>query len=177
MKNCAQMKSLNILIIMLLLLITGKVSAQKGQDQLKSVFIYNFIKYVDWPGDYKNGDFVITTLGKSSTVAKLQEVAQRKRAGSQKIVVNVVNSVGEIPRTHILYIPKSRSNDLAAAKRKLGKQSTLIITENEGLAHQGACINFVYRDAQQQFELNKKAIENQGLQVSTNLVNLSIQVE
>src|SRR4028119_2478204 len=58
-----------------------------------SVFIYNFIKYIQWPSSAQSGDFVIGVLGSSGIIPELEKMASTKTVGSQKIVVRRFNSV------------------------------------------------------------------------------------
>jgi len=171
-------------IIYFIVLLTGlctffssiRVLAQPNP-KLQSVFIYNFIKYIEWPADYKSGDFIIGSLGDSPTTEELDKLAATRRAGTQKIVVQKYNSVGDIGRCHILFIPETKNVKMDDILDKVGGNSTLVITEKAGLIKDGASISFVYKDRKQEFELNKNNIQESGLKVSTNLLNLAIRVE
>ena len=55
--------------------------------------------------------------------------------------------------------------------------STLIITEKQGLVDKGAGINFIIKNNHQKFELNKKNVEKYKLKVSSNLEALAFSVK
>ncbi len=146
--------------------------------KIKVMFLYNFTKYIEWPQDYKQGDFVIGILGSGSENVKkeLEKLAATKKAGVQNIVIKTYNSIGDIEKCHMLFIPEGKSGMLDDAMAKCKKTSTLIVTEKDGLARGGSAINFVVKDNKQNFELNKANIEKYNLNVSSSLLSLASQV-
>ena len=53
----------------------------------------------------------------------------------------------------------------------------LLVTESEGLARKGACINFVIADDRLKLEINKKNIEQRDLGIATELLNLGTVIK
>lgn len=163
-----------------LVLLFFSLSSGKANDpnaKIKVIFIYNFTKYIEWPDNYKQGDFIIGVLGESDLIGELSNLAQTKSIGSQKCVVKSFASVKEITKCHMLYIPQEKSDLFKDVLKKASGMNTLIITEKEGLARQGAVINFVSVDNKQKFELNKTNAGKYGLKVSSNLSTLAIIVD
>lgn len=161
--------------LLLSLFIIG-VTVQPGLSQdykFHSIFIYNFTKYIEWPDNYKEGNFVIGVLGKSSVLENLNAMAAVKTVGSQKIEVKEYGSVAEIDKCHILFIPQNESGSLDQALSKFESASTLVITERPGLGKKGSGINFVIEGGKWRFELNAGAIEKAKLKVSGELTKLA----
>ncbi len=149
----------------------------KSQDyRIHSVFIYNFTKYIQWPSSDQNGDFVIGVLGNSPMVASLEKLAAERKIGTRSMVVKKFASVDQISKCHMLFIPDRSSNDLEAAISKISGQSTLIMTERNGLGTKGSGINFITVDGKQKFELNKAATDKAQLKVSNELTSLAIVI-
>jgi len=145
--------------------------------KMKAMFVYNFTKYIEWPQDYKAGNFVIGVLGDSPLLNELNRMAATKKVVNQTIEVKQYNSIDDIQKCHMLFVSKEQTGKIVQAKTKVTTFSTLIITEVEGLAKKGSGINFVIRDNKQRFELNKRTIEKHKLKVSSNLLALAIVVE
>lgn len=146
--------------------------------KIKSVYLYNFTKYVEWPKSYKEGNFVIGVLGsKASLVEELNKMASTKKAGNQRFEIKMLSSLTDVGNCHILFIPSENVQSLSDVVGKLKGKSTLIVTEKPGLAKQGAAINFVIQNNKQMFELNKTNAEKYNLFVSSNLSALAIVVE
>lgn len=164
-------------IIFGILIISVLPFMAKSQDyRIHSVFIYNFTKYIQWPSSAQSGDFVIGVLGNSPMVQSLEKLASERKIGNRSMVIKKFNSVDQVSQCHMLFIPESNSNDLEAALAKIGGQSTLIMTERQGLGSRGSGINFIVVDGKQKFELNKAATEKAQLKVSNELTSLAIVI-
>ncbi len=150
------------------------INSQSQTAKLQSVFIYNFIKYMEWPDNYQTGDFVIGVLGNSPIVSSLNSMAQHKKTfGNQPIKIKIFYSPSQIQKCHILFIPKKNSAKITQAVNKIGTNSTVIITEDENMLPKGATINFVIKNNRQRFELSRENAAKQRVKVSAYLVKLA----
>jgi hypothetical protein len=138
--------------------------------------MYNFTKYIEWPASQRSGDFVIGVLGSTTLTEELKTIAGKQKVGSQNIVVKVFATVDEIESCHILYIPPSKSSQLSLVINKTSGKNTLIITDKEGLAVQGAGINYVLDGDKLKYEVSKNNIEKRGVSVSSSLLALGIVI-
>lgn len=170
------LKRLLILLTIPWLLMAPSADQYDTNAKIKSIYIYNFTKYIEWPEDYKSGNFVIGILGESNLHDGLQAMATSKKVANQAFEIKRFNSVGEIDKCHMLIIPRKMGAELTSAKSKVTNYATLIITEEEGLALKGSGINFVVKENKQKFELNKSNIENHNLQISSSLLSLALVV-
>lgn len=153
----------------------GQIDVKQAEAHIKAVYIYNFSKYIEWPADYRDGDFVIGVVnGSSAMIAELTKMAASKTAGSHKFVVKNFKSAGEIDKCNILYIPESSNGQLTEVLKKIKGKSTLLVTESVGDAKKGAAINFVLKNSKQEFELNKGNAERSKLVVSSSLSTLAV---
>lgn len=163
-------------LLLLALLIFFNVAAFSQNYQLHSVYMYSFIKYVQWPSQDVEGDFLIGVVGESPILEHLEKMASTKKAGSRKIVIRKYNDVTEIEQTHMLFLAKELNNQLPALLKRAGNKHTLIITEEEGMGSEGSNINFVVRKGRLAFELNKSAMQRSSLKVSNELTRLAILI-
>lgn len=143
----------------------------------KAMFIYNFTKYFEWPQNYKDGNFIIGVLGNTPLLSELNKMASIKKVGNQPFEIKIFESSGAISNCHILIVAPDVTTPLSEIVAKIKKYSTLLITEKQGFAKQGAAINFVVQNNKPAFELNKANAEKQNLKVSANLLSLAILVE
>lgn len=168
--------------LIILLTIPWLLMAPSSPDQydtnakIKSIYIYNFTKYIEWPESYKSGDFVIGILGDSNLQQGLMTMAASKKVANQPFVIRHFEDPSEIEQCHMLVIPRKNGEYLEEAMDQVSDFATLIITEDDGLALQGSGINFVVQENKQKFELNKSNIENHDLQISSSLLSLALVV-
>lgn len=163
-------------LIFLVVIVSSSGSLKAQQYQYHKIYIYNFTKYIQWPSDKQSGDFIIGVYGKSPMITELTTMAATRSVGSQKIIVKEINNPSDAESCHVLFIPESKSGILSDVRTKLGGNSTLVITEREGLGKQGSAINFVIIDGKLKYELNKTTLEKAGLKVMPDLIKLAILV-
>jgi hypothetical protein len=163
------------LLIIAAIFMISNIGFAQNTAKIQSIFIYNFIKLIEWPSAYKSGTFNITVLGNDPIYNELVQLAKAKKAGNQTIKVAKVNNVGDIGNPHILYIPKSKSNTISAAKGNIGAKSTLLISDSKSGISDGADINFIIVDNKPKFEITTKAAVTKKLKISSSLLNLGIE--
>ncbi|HEY0029339.1 MAG TPA: YfiR family protein [Bacteroidia bacterium] len=155
----------------------GRCQAQETNYKAYSVYVYNFIKYIEWPENTKTGEFVIAVIGDSPVLAELKALAASKKANGQTIIIKQYATIAEVDKCQILYISSSKSSMLKGAIEKIKNMSALLIAEREGLAKKGAGINFVtLEDETLKFEVNKKVIEAHNLKIPKVLMSLGLIV-
>jgi hypothetical protein len=138
-----------------------------------SVYVYNFIKYIEWPSI--SSEFRIHILGGDTQLREIFETMAAPRfVEGNKIMVKQFNSINELSKCDVLFIPQSDSHLANRAIEKVKEWSTLVITEKNGLSERGSCINFVLIDNKLNFEINKTAIDQAGLKVSSQLLKMGI---
>lgn len=162
-----------VLLFGLFFILFQHLSAQN--EKFKALFMYNFTKYLEWPDDYRQGDFVIIVLGETALIDELKIIAEKKKVGFQPIVVKKIASTDQISKCHMIYVSKSKSDNIADVKAKLTTSSTVIIADNPGAISKGAGINYVVNGGKQLFEISKSNVEKQNIKVGADLLSLGIQ--
>lgn len=150
------------------------VSAQAKDDQVKTVFVFNFTRYIQWPSN--QSDITIGILGNDAELEKaFNDMASKKSTSTKKIVIKKFTSANEAGNCDIVYIPESNSAHFTQVKSQ-NLKNVLIITEKPGLGREGSGINFIQVDGKMRFEINKSEIERAGLKVSSQLLGLAVEV-
>ncbi|MFC1726317.1 YfiR family protein [candidate division KSB1 bacterium] len=166
-----------LLIIVFLIVPTVNISAQtKNPDNIKAAFIYNFSKYVSWPGTDNSETFNIGVIGENRLFPLLESIAEGKLANKKKILVKQFKNTEEIKDCHILLISQSENENLENILKRVGNKSTLTVGDTEKYAEKGVVINFVIMSEKIKIELNMEAAERAGLKISSQLQKLAIQV-
>lgn len=158
-----------------LLLLMGCFMASAQNEKVKAIFLYNFIKNVEWPQAGNQGELVIGVVGSNAMKAELESITS-SRAGSQSIKVKVFSSMDEVTNCQMVYVAPNKTSQIAQLSSKLGNQSTLIVSDGRGGINQGAGINFTIADDKLKFEISKQRIEQNGMKVSSTLVKMGIEV-
>ena len=170
-------KLTGLLIIFLLCCLPEAPSQQEINYEVHANIIYHFTKYIDWPDQKKTGDFIIGIIGDSPLYEELEKIASNKTVGNQKIVIKKFSSSETVFTCHILFICQGKSRILKNIVAATKNSSTLIVSESDGLVGKGSCINFVIVHEHLKLEMSKNNIEQRGLSIATELLNLGINVK
>jgi hypothetical protein len=161
-----------------LMIFMGKTERALAQDddyKAYTLFLYNFMKYIEWPDP--EGDFVIGVVGESPIKKELTTLSETKKAKGRKIVVKVISTPDDALGCSMVYIPSAKSSMLKLIYEKTKSKPILIVGEREGLAKKGAAISFVVDDDDAlKFDLNKSFMESHSLKVANLLMQLAILV-
>ena len=166
-----------LILVLLCCLAPRKAAAQDVDYKAYTLFVYNFMKYVEWPEAQSKGDFVVAVLGDSPISKELMALAATKKLKGRNIVIKKCNTPEETTGCHLLYISPSKSSVVKTLKDQTKDKPVLIVGEREGLAKKGAGLSFVTLDEDElKFDINKKEIETHQLKISSSLITLGIVV-
>jgi hypothetical protein len=168
-----QINMLSRVLLVAVFAFSSAINLFAQKEKMQSVYVFNFIsKYVEWPASEKSGDFVIGVLGNSLILDEFRELAKTRAVGNQKIIATKFNSASDISKCHVLFIAKSKMDEITAALEKAG--NTLIITDDEQGIKDGVVINFRVVDNKQRFEYSQASAKSRGLIVSPELAKIAL---
>ena len=140
----------------------------------QTLFIYNFSRLIEWPANYRTGNFVIGILGQSEVANELEAYTKGKKVGTQNIEIIRYKAPSEIQNCHILFVPFSRTKQVSEVLAVMNGKSTLIITEKSGALDEGSAINFVILEDKMRFELKPENANKFGIKFSSKLAEMSL---
>ena len=141
----------------------------------KALFFYSFATQIDWPAEFKTGNFVIGIYGDHELYKQLVSRLSSSKRGNQPFKIVEYKSSSEIKNCHILYIDESKSDVLSSKKKELRSNSTLVITDKKGLLDDGSMINFIYPNNRTMFELSKATAEKSKLVIGKQISSLAVK--
>jgi len=145
--------------------------------KLQANIIYRFTKYIDWPVNKKDGQFIIGVVGESPVFDELKSLSASKTVGSQKIVVVKMSPSAGSYNCHMLFISEEESGSLKRIAALTAEAPVLLISESDGLARKGSCINFITVDERLKLEINQGNIERRNLSIASELLELGILIK
>ncbi len=143
--------------------------------QVKAAFLYNFIKFVEWPNEAlqdTSNTITIGILGKSPISAALKSI-EDKGVKKHKLVIKHFKKHKDLELCHVLFISQSARKSLNEVLEKLQGSSTLTISEVEEFPRFGGMINFIIVESKVRFEINIEAAEKANLKISSKLLRLA----
>lgn len=175
MKKCTRV----ILIALSILLLNNFSSQATDLNKYKSLFTFNFIKYIGWPPGAKHGDFVIGVVKNAQLAESLRSITANKKIGYQSIIVEEYNKPEDVKNCQVLLVSSAgnfnKNYELFA--QKLMNKNSLIITETTGAIKKGSMINFVIVDGKLKFEISAANAKKFGLDFSNSLLTMNNAIQ
>jgi hypothetical protein len=173
--NPIMKKGYRIVVFCIFFIVHGNpgMFAQSSVAKAQAVFLYNFTLNIEWPLDYRKGDFVIGVYGPADVINELTSYLKDKTVGNQPFKVVKYNTLENIGRCHILFIPFGKSNEMPAIIGRIGNNRTLLVGEKNGIIQAGAAVNFLVVDDRLKFELKPANASKYGLKVLSQLEKLA----
>jgi hypothetical protein len=142
---------------------------------VKAAFLFNFAKFVEWPGDAYTGPtspIVIWVLGEDPFGDALGSL-KGKTANGRPIVVRYAATLGELERCHLLFVSASEKANLQKILQTTKGWSILTVGDMNGFAQDGGIINMVKEESRVGIEINLEAAQRSRLKISSKLLALA----
>jgi hypothetical protein len=158
------------------------VSAQSptaDEYQVKATFLYNFAKFVEWrPSSFPDASapLRICVFGQDPFGQELRDITSEKTVNGRRLQVDQVVDLQLARTCHILFIASSEKAQLKRIFENLRGTDVLTVGDTKGFAELGGIINFVLENDRVHFEVNRKAAEQAGLQISSKLLSVAKRV-
>ncbi len=163
------------LIVVAMIFISLSISGQ--QSMFKALFMFNFAKYIEWPNQSNQEEFIIGILGNDEIIPELNKLAGARKINNRTIVVKSVKDIKDASDANIFYIPPSKSSTIDEAKNYFSNKPTLIICENSNACNKGAGINYTLQGGKMQYEISRHNIISHKLNVDQKLIALGIEIK
>lgn len=148
--------------------------------QLKAVFLFNFVKFVDWPATSfgsPQAPLVIGLWGRNPFGPMLQEVIEGKTISGHPLQLRQVKQSQELRAVHLLFVPSGTVDKVEEHKPLLGHSALLTVGEQPVFEQAGGIITFFSEDNKLRFSINQKKATEAKLTISSKLLHLAARVE
>jgi len=151
---------------LLILLMTMLVSPGFSQvSKFQALYLLNFSKNLDW----NRQNIVIGVVGNTKALLELESIVSKYPNVSLKKI-----SGGEsVSDCQLIFLPSSQSRNFKLIQDKIGKASTVLVTEDDQLAYQGAEIAFFLEGNKLKFYINEKALAQSGVKATDKLLSIA----
>lgn len=177
---CMTLRRLRTLLFLLLFAGAGAcplVAQANLEYDVKSAFLYNFIRFIVWPEDAFADPlepFVIGVLGREDPFnGQLEAVVRGKTIDGRPLEVRFARRLAALEGTHILYISPTASESEDEILAALAEHPVVTVGETAEFTAKGGIIRFFVRERKVAFEINPGAAERAGLRISSRLLSLA----
>jgi hypothetical protein len=153
------------------LLASQQAYSAGGEDleyQVKAAFLFNFLKFVEWPAAANDSPWVIGVLGHDPFGEVLDQTVLGKIVNGRRVEVRRYSRLNDVKDCNILFISRADFERSGTPVQK----GLLTVGEAPGFLKSGGIINFYLEDKHLHFEIRALGAHTAGLQVSSQLMKL-----
>lgn len=154
-------------------------TAPPSEYQVKAVYLYNFGKFVQWPGSATAASsprFSICVLGEDPFGTILDTVLANETIAGKPAQARRLTRATEASTCHILFISSAESGHLPEILSSLNGGGVLTVSDMERFTDRGGMIQFVWDRQRVRFEVNLAAAARAGLALSSDLLKVATRV-
>lgn len=146
-------------------------TALQDERTVKAAFVFNLIKYVEWPDEGK--ELVIGFTGDDSMGEMLKKLLDGKSSDNHEIRVLISPSDQDIQRCNLVYISEPTARKIKATLGRIHKKNILTVGETNSFTNEGGMVGLVRVGEQVHILVNLDLVQEANLQISSRLLNLS----
>lgn len=143
--------------------------------KIKTAFLFNFAKFIDWPSNSFGGASNEFTIGiiAPPKLASITKMLSSKTIKGASVKIITFKSDEELLPCHILFVADNDTKLISNVIKKFENSPVLTIADASGFASQGGVINFIKVDNTIRFEINPEAAQKKHLKISSKLLSLA----
>jgi hypothetical protein len=153
-------------------------SPSKGlsEYQVKAAFLYNFVKFVEWPATpaAREGPIEICVLGKDPFRGALERVVEAKTVKDRTLVIRHIGDIAAARSCQVLFVSASEAGSVSEIIRAVRGWNVLTVSEIDRFSERGGIINFLMEGQRVRFRINTKMAASAGLTISSKLLELAV---
>lgn len=169
-----------------------------GEYEVKAAFIFNFLKFADWPAKKvadSNGTVTIGIVGGIHCESAFRSI-EGKEINGKRVVVKRFKGLEELKKTsgnekanslwhdqldaitkcHILFICYCESKNTGEIINLVKGHNVLTVGDSEGFLETGGIIGFLVEDKKVRFEISVTAAKQAGIEIRSQLLRLAKRV-
>ncbi len=150
---------------------------EAGEYQVKAAYLYNFMKFVEWPGhvfENEQSPIVLGILGDDPFGVDIDEMLAGKSVKGRPVIIKRLQIEDNLQDCHLLFISESEKACLEDIFQfKLKQAPVLSVGDMAGFSQAGGIINLIYQNNHIVFTINIKALKSSSISMSSRLLKLA----
>ena len=154
----------------------GIAQGASNEADVKAAFVYNFLKFVDWPPHAlarSDQPLSIAIVGEGPVADAVESLLEGKKVGTHALVVVRVKAGDPLADVHAVFVTGADKDKAHRTLATRGSAAILTIGDDDQFAARGGIIGLYVEDRRVRFEVNTAAADATGLRVSSRLLALA----
>ena len=159
------------------LLLGVRLEAQTpmNESEVKAMFVYNFLKFVEWPSESirTKDPFVVLIIGDGPTADATERFLESKTIGERPLFVRRTKWDQSLAGARAVFVIERDPKRLHLILEAAAAAGVLTIGEGESFATRGGVIGLLVENRKVRFDVDTTAAQVAGLRVSSKLLALT----
>jgi len=144
------------------------------EPHIKAAFLFNFLKFVEWPPDVlAAGPITVCIAGSPAVAGSLKTALKEHRPLDHDVVVAPLAAATPAKGCHLVYVADGHEEIARRWLVALQGSTAFSVSDCERFARLGGVANFFVRDGRLRFAVNVDAVRRAGLHISSRMLALA----
>jgi len=152
--------------------------AQQASDaSVKAAYLYNFLRYVDWPpssAPAPDAPLVVGVAGAEAVRSELQTIVAGRQVHGHRVTLREISGNDALEGLHAVFL--GRDADQRRLLERLRGRPILVITDTVHDGDAGSMLNFVPVQGRIRFEASPAVAERAGIKLGSRLLAVAERV-
>ncbi|MGI2175437.1 YfiR family protein [Shewanella ulleungensis] len=176
MKNDNIYRQILYSLMAILALFSSSAIAEDSFD-LKAAFTYNFAKFTQWPQTRIEQPSAWKICFYGNQYRDSFKALENKKIATQNISAIQLSDTSQIDQCDVIFIDSASRELTRRIFLAVDSKSILTVSDISGFAAQGGMIEIVEQDKRLFFKVNMQALEQSGLNISSQVLKLALEVK
>lgn len=166
--------------------LAGQDTNSPSEDQLKAVYLYNFLNYVHWPEEKCEAPAaklreiaVLGAIDLFSFNAALQTLQSKLNKDGKSLPVVYLGPYKDgmdLSGCRLLFVSNAEKKNYAKILAQVTGEPVLTVADSEEFIEAGGMLTLISRQNNVRWVVNRKTAEQAGLRVNSRLLAMAIMV-
>jgi hypothetical protein len=163
-------------ILSLSLAAAGAMPPSPNEYALKAVFLYNFVRFIEWPPSAfpsRDAPLVIGIVGPDPFGSLLYEAVAGESYHGRQIQIQHFDQPGDIREVHLLFSSAANAPQVDQILAAVAGGKVLTVGETENFLAHGGMVALIAERNRVRLKINTSALRNTQLSVSSKLLQVA----
>jgi uncharacterized protein DUF4154 len=153
------------------------VDETSKEGKLKAAYLFNFLRFVEWP-DESDGAINLCVIGNKSSYHDALLALTTQSINRQAISVSISNNENtlELDNCQLIFITDLKQKSESKILESFNSSPILTVGENPDFINNGGMINFITSKDKIYFEINMTAVKQTDIRISSKILRLAKKV-
>ena len=153
------------------------VAAEEVEYKVKAAFLLNFAKFITWPASAQAIDsFTLCIVGSDPFGGALAGIEAKEVGGKRVQLRYPATNADELGQCRMVFVSRSEQKQVARLVGQIGASPIALVSDIEGFVESGGTFEFKGQGGRLSFIINNSKAKKQGLNISSSLLNLAMEV-